>query len=254
MTTSVIICVSDQELYRKALGASLDRDHGEPVEVISIDNTANKFSAPQALNLGADHACGEILVFLHQDVVLPADWFHKLRDQIRIVEKSRGTWGVLGPFGVSIRGGMVGHIKDPHGYRKWGRLPCRVQSLDEVCLVVRRGGALRFDETIGGFHFYGADLCLQAQRRGMSCYAIDALLEHLSAGKAEGQFWEVARRFEEKWKAISGGPDVVETTCGIFRTGEGLKAVCAELIARLRRKAWRRWRRVTGFRPDGAIS
>jgi len=145
MDFSVVACVSDQELLCRALGSCLERAQDEPVELIVIDNAGNRYSVPQALNLGAARAHGEILVFLHQDVLLPPGWFGRLSDQIRTVEALFGSWGVLGVFGVSLRGWMVGHVQDPHGYRKWGRLPCRVQSLDEVCLAIRRESGLRFD-------------------------------------------------------------------------------------------------------------
>ncbi len=182
---SVVTCVSDQDLLRRTLGSSLKEAHGAPVELIAIDNSGTRYSAPEALNLGAAQAQGEILVFLHQDVRLPPAWLMQLSEQIRVVEASFGSWGVLGVFGVTSWGQMVGHVNDPHGYRQWGRLPCRVQSRDEVCLVVQRDSGLRFDETLGGFHFYGADLCLQARQRGAGCYAIDACLEHLSGGRKD---------------------------------------------------------------------
>lgn len=245
MTFSVVVCVSDQDLLRKALGSCLEKAHAEPVELIAIDNSTNQYSGPQALNLGAARAHGDVVVFLHQDVLLSGGWFQRLSDQIAIVEGTSGNWGVLGVFGVSGGGRMVGHIKDPHGYRKWGRLPCPVQSLDEVCLAVRRESGLRFDEDLGGFHFYGADICLQARRQGLGCYAIDACLEHLSGGKVDGRFWEMAGRFETKWRGIPGGPAVVETTCGVFRMRTDVRAAGVFAFAKFRRKVWRRLCRPT---------
>lgn len=243
---SVVTCVSDPDLLRQTLGSSLPEAHREPVELIAIDNAGNRYSAPQALNLGAARAGGEVLVFLHQDVRLPPAWFTRLAEQIRTVEESFGSWGVLGVFGVTSWGKMVGHINDPHGYRRWGHLPCRVQSLDEVCLVVRRDDGLRFDEELGGFHFYGADLCLQAQQRGAGCYAIDACLEHLSGGRKDVRFWEMAGRFEAKWRSVPGSPSAIATTCGIFQTQAGTGAICIKAISGLQRKLWHRLQRPTG--------
>jgi hypothetical protein len=243
MDFSVVACVSDQEVLHRALGSCLEKAHDEPVELIAVDNAGNRYSAPQALNLGAARARGEVLVFLHQDVLLPEGWFDRLADQIRTVEQYFGSWGVLGVFGVSLWGWMVGHVQDPHGHRKWGRLPCRVQSLDEVCLMIRRDSGLRFDEELGGFHFYGADLCLQAQQRGTHCYAVDACLQHLSGGRVDGPFWEVARRFEAKWRRTPGGPRIVETTCSVVRTKAGVPAAWLERTTGLRRRVYGRLRR-----------
>jgi hypothetical protein len=240
MAFSVVSCVSNRELFQEALGASAEMARREPVEFVAIDNAENQYSAPQALNRGAALANGEVLVFLHQDVHLPAGWFERLSDQIRIVERTSRDWGVLGVFGVSQDGRMVGHIDDPHGLRRWGCLPCRVQSLDEVCLVIRSESGLRFDDELGGFHLYGADLCLQAQKRGMDCYALDVPLKHLSGGKVDDRFWKMARRFETKWRNMAGSPAAVETTCGIFQTRDGIFATCVAVSWKLRRKLRRR--------------
>jgi len=247
----VVTCVSDPDLLQKTLGASVRESAGAPAELIAIDNSDSQYSAPQALNLGADQAHGAVLVFLHQDVLLPPGWFGRLSQQIQTVEETFGPWGVLGVFGVTSWGKMVGHINDPHGYRRWGALPCRVQSLDEVCLVVRRDSGLGFDEQLGGFHFYGADLCLQARQRGASCYAIDACLEHLSGGRKDARFWEVAGRFEAKWRNVPGSPSAIATTCGIFRTQAGTEAVCIQALSGLQRKMWHRLQRVAGTGRGG---
>jgi hypothetical protein len=250
---SVVTCVGNDDLFRDALQSSLPAAHGGRVELIAIDNSDNRYSAPQALNLGAARAAGDVLVFLHQDVRLPPSWFAQLSSQTRAVEESYGSWGVLGVFGVTPWGRMVGHIDDPHGYRRWGGLPCRVQSLDEVCLVVRRDSDLRFDEGLGGFHFYGADLCLQARERGVGCYVIDACLEHLSGGRTDAQFWEMAARFEAKWRRVPGTPSIMETTNGVFRIRAGAKAVFLQHAAQRRREMWLRFQRLTRTaRDEGA--
>jgi hypothetical protein len=67
-------------------------------------------------------------------------------------------------------------------------------------LAVPRGTPLRFDPQLG-FHFYGADLCLQARTRGLAAVALDALCLHnsRSVGLPES-FFPSARALTAKWR------------------------------------------------------
>jgi hypothetical protein len=58
-------------------------------------------------------------------------------------------------------------------------LPHKVLALDEVLIAVRKSS---------GFHCYGADLCFEADRRGLKTVAIDAPLVHLSTGKLDENY------------------------------------------------------------------
>ena len=51
-----------------------------------------------------------------------------------------------------------------------------------------------------GFHFYGADLCLEARRRGLAVAALDAICFHHSRGIGlPPDFWPSAEAFKAKW-------------------------------------------------------
>jgi hypothetical protein len=63
------------------------------------------------------------------------------------------------------------------GLREPGPLPARVASPDELLLAVPRYTPLRFDPALG-FHCYGADIALQARRRGLAAVAVDAPCPH----------------------------------------------------------------------------
>ena len=192
------------------------------------------------MNLGIEKSRAPLVVCCHQDVRLPDGWLDRFLGQIARVEDRDRQWGVAGVMGVGFNGAFAGHIRDPHTSRPFGRLPRKVQSLDEVCLAIRRDGGLRFDEGLGGFHLYGADLCLQAGMKGMSCYALDACLEHLSGGKLDESFYRMADRLCAKWRVAPGAPSLIETTCGVFQIGSGIHASILSWGTRLRRKCWRR--------------
>lgn len=238
---SIVCCVSRPDVFQDCLVRSLEQDGTiARMEIIPVDNTGNRYSAPEALNLGLDQASARIVVCCHQDVRMPEGWLDRFLRQIELIEKTDSRWGGVGVMGIRHNGAFAGHVKDPHTDRPFGRLPEKVLALDEVCLAVRRDGGLRFDEGLGGFHFYGADLCLQARLGGMQCYAVDAPLEHLSGGRCDESFYQAADRLRRKWRSVPHAPLVIETTCGVFPLRDGVRAFLLTRLVKLRRKFW--WR------------
>jgi hypothetical protein len=218
---SIVVVYNDDECLNKALLPSL-RNQTAEYELITLNNTSMQFeSAAEALNHGLKQATCRYVAFVHQDVVLPSYWIKRLLSQLSIVDKVNDNWGVVGVSGVTASGHQVGHIVDPYGHRCYLPLPREVQSLDEVCLIIRKESGLRFDEELGGFHFYGSDLCLQARVKGLPNFAVDACLEHLGKGKMDADFHRIAARLLEKWKGRYCPIRVIETTCGIFRLQTG---------------------------------
>lgn len=233
---SIITCVNDFDKYEKHVHSPF-ADSSQNVELIAIDNTANGLSIPQALNQGLKKASGRIVVFCHQDVIFPQEWIEKLFEQISIIEKTNQNWGVLGTFGVAKNGMLAGHIIDYCGHFHCLPLPVEVQSLDEHCLIIRKDIALSFDEELGGFHLYGADICLEAMAKGMTNYAIDACVEHMSpGGKVDDNFEEVMNKLYLKWRHKNPPLPVIETTCRLCRLQAGLRGRLAYAIAKYKRK------------------
>jgi hypothetical protein len=252
MKFSLITCSNNIDSYTRNVVASISQGAAEP-ELLLVDNRDNRFSLPEALNLGAANATGDVLIYCHQDVIFPPDWLRVAEAQLRLVAVRDPRWGVVGVMGVQAGGRLAGHIRDPHRLTRMGTLPCIVESLDEVCLFVRRNSGLHFDEELGGHHFYGADLCLAARRAGMKCHAIDAPLQHLSAGKKNDEFYRLAAKLKAKWSRIPRSPLAIETTCGAFLLRDTVSARLAVGFKQLRRRArmrlWRWTRPAPGASP-----
>lgn len=204
---SFISCVNNFQTYRDCVLASLDRSRlRSNQEYITINNTENKYSVAEALNSGAEKAKGEILVFCHQDVYFLSGWLKKVWRQI---ENLGNDWGVAGILGAELTNGS----KRKYGvYRtgsnkEYGRRldrPKLVQTLDEMCLIVRREvfeNGLRFDERFRGFHMYGIDICLEAMKNGLKCYCLEAPVRHYSPEnrKLTGDFLKNLKIFKQKW-------------------------------------------------------
>jgi hypothetical protein len=63
-----------------------------------------------------------------------------------------------------------------------------------------------------GFHFYGADLCLQAREQGLTAVAVEALCFHNQrAVELPPGFFPSGRAFAKKWEKRLP----VKTTCAV---------------------------------------
>ncbi len=221
---SFVVCCSDEAVLERDLLASRCGGADSPHEVIVVKNAP---SAAAGLNLGLDRAWNDLVVCVHQDVYLPAIWDRLMRRQYRTAERWFGPIGVAGVYGVGpVEDGpggpaarRIGWVEDRGRVLSEGPgLPAPVATLDELLLIVRRDLSLRFDPELG-FHLYGADLCLQAQERGLAVVALGAPCRHRSrsVGLPEA-FFGSARVFARKWAHRLP----VATPCVVFDRVGGL--------------------------------
>ncbi len=195
--------------------------NGFQAAIDPIDNRGNRYSCPEAYNLAWERAHSEYLVFCHEDVIFPPDWLAYLRQALEAIHKPDYPWGVLGAVGrISKR--FFGHCTDLEGIDRCdGPLPAVVETLDELCLIVRRDLPLRFDEKLGGYHLYGVDLCIQAWEKDLCCFAADLPLRHNSlTTHRPPAYHRIKKRLQRKWmfrrKKIG---KLIYTPCGRIRFG-----------------------------------
>lgn len=201
MPLSIIVATNNENLLTGTLLSS-PALRGSGCQVIRKQGFS---SAAAAYNSGLQEANHEILVFVHQDVYLPAAWTRDLSIALSYLTDYDPLWGVLGVFGV--RRGVAertGFCYSTGLQRVLGQpfhAPLTAQSLDELLLVVRKSACLSFDPQLPGFHLYGTDLCLQAEQRGMNNYIIPAFCIHNSNGLQyyPAAYWESYRYMRSKW-------------------------------------------------------
>ena len=162
-------------------------------------------SASAACNEALEMATGEIVIFVHQDVFLPAGWFARLESAIQWLDVTDSNWGVLGIYGMTAdRQGRGWVYSTGLGARLGGPFPVphEVRTLDEVVLVIRRSSGLRFDEHLPGFHMYGTDICLRAESRGCRNYVVPCFAIHNSNGirNLPPAFWQACQYVRRKWR------------------------------------------------------
>ena len=214
MNISVVCCVYNTKNFERDLKPSLEKQI-KKTQNIFLYNTENNYGVPSVLNYGVTQATGDIIVFVHEDIVLDENWIVNLENRVEEIEKFDPAWGVLGVAGRGFKGEGAVRFQDPGG--KWvsGKCPARVQTLDECCLIIKKGKGLSFDERFQ-YHFYGADICLQSTSKGFNTYVVDCFLKHTSRGSRNKQFMLEGKVFMDKWREFLKGKTVYLTT-GEFR-------------------------------------
>lgn len=181
---SIVTLVNDMALYNQSVLCSL-MGQGASFDFFPILHAK---SASIGLNEGIKNSPNDIVVCCHQDVMFPKDWALVVFNAF--AKTSQREPGVLGAFGRDLHLNTAGNIWNPRPKRRQGgtSLPTEAMSLDEHCLIFRKSSGLRFDESLPGWHAYGADICLAAREKTLGCWVFDSCgLEHLSErGSGEG--------------------------------------------------------------------
>ncbi len=203
-------------------------------EYLWIDNTSgDQICAYRGLDAILEVALGEYVILCHQDVRLLADGRMDLEDRLAGLSSRDANWALAGNAGGVSPGRLALRITDPHGAdQNTGDLPQAVESLDENFIVVRRRARVGFSRDLSGFHYYGADICLNAAVAGYTAYVIDFHLAHLSAGRKSKAFDDNERAFRSKWcRALS--PRWLQTTCALMRlSGSSLGGITGLIAER----------------------
>lgn len=249
--------VNDHAQYSKMQRSFREGGFGDDCEWLFIDNSrGNVATAYDGLNQLLDQASGEYVILCHQDLLLIDDDRSTLDRRIAQLEELDPDWAVAGNAGAEFPGVLAIRITDKAGSdQNTGRFPRKVMSLDENFMIVKRKARLGFSRDLSGFHFYGADLCLNADIRGWTCYVIDFHLEHLGSASTGKPFEEAERAFRAKWSRALRDR-TMQSTCALVRISGSGNPVTNRLRERVSRRLarWARTvdkRRIRASRPDG---
>lgn len=170
---TIVAAVNNPIACRQYLQSSSVLSGGHPHQLLLQQGFT---SAAAAYNAALDEAEHDVVVFVHQDVVLPQTFTHDLDTAIAAAPPN---WGILGVYGADAARRDLGRVwtqgLGSHGQPLLRLTPA--ETLDELVLIVRKDGGLRFDSELG-FHLYGADLCLQARARGLGVFVFQSECRH----------------------------------------------------------------------------
>ncbi|MFN3868544.1 MAG: hypothetical protein ACK4MF_05705 [Hyphomicrobiaceae bacterium] len=245
--------VNDMAHYEAMRGSLRAGGFSGDCEYLYIDNTRGpQIGAYSGLNTLLNEARGDYVILCHQDIRLLTEGRRELDRCLADLDSRAPDWALAGNAGGVAPGVLAIRITDPHGAdRRVGTLPQRVASLDENFIVVRRDARIGFSKDIEGFHFYGADICLNADIAGWQAYVIDFHIAHLSAGNKDENFAMAEAAFRAKWsRALQ--PRWLQTTCSLMRlSGDQIGQLAGRLVEGSFRRISRRlpgsqgWTRAT---------
>ncbi len=221
---SVVTLLRNEESYRRMLRSY--RDYGftpENSEFIAIDNRIeNLCDGFQGSRLALSQAQGRYVVFCHDDLELLQDSFDDLCQLLQSLEAQDPFWMIAGMAGgvyrqLGVRPGrnlVASRVSDRWGAGRkvGGAFPRRVESLDEMFLLMPRLRAPQSSIDLSGYHFFGTDLCLQAELAGGTAYVINFHVFHHGKAHKGPEYWEQKSRIEAKYNAIFPGRTVLTTT------------------------------------------
>ena len=150
-------------------------------EFIVIDNTLNLHyqTLGQAMNAGISQARHDLIVVVHEDVLLLPGWQALFESSLRRLEKEVPNWLVLGVVGWT-GSTILGSCSDPSGLHnaKWRGVYEEVAHIDEQLLVFKRNSGLIPDSNLPTIHNHSRDLIQSAKAMGQKCYVLRAPTVH----------------------------------------------------------------------------
>ncbi len=222
--------ITRPEVYRTAAEVGI-RQAAEPdSEVFSGPSIGSIFESYNALiDRAAAHPELEALVLVHQDTeIVDQDFCQRVR--AALTDPDVGLVGCVGAVGVrsiawwegSVSAASFVHRYDDHGGGElpafswaWGDAPPyarvgEVDTLDGFLLVLSPWVVqnVRFDESLGQFHGYDLDFCLQVRAAGRKVVTAEfrAVHHHSLEPFDDPEPWIDAHiRVAEKWDGVLPG-------------------------------------------------
>lgn len=228
-----IVCVyNDEPVLASCLEQSVAAQSGlaPQSELLAIDNRTGRFStAGAALNHGARAARNDVVVFVHQDVVL-----HSLPalEEVAAELLDSPDIGILGAVGIDGDRRIIGRIRDRIvRVGASAPVPQDVETLDEVLLMMTTEQVRRewlSEDPLLAWHAYGVEYAARMRRAGLRAVARDIPLTHNSLSTNLAKLDLAHRRVGDAYPELLP----MHTTCGtIHRDG----AVAATLAGGRRR-------------------
>jgi len=152
-------------------------------QLVIVDNTQNLFfpNLGAALRAGMERAEHDLIVLIHEDVLLVDNWQAQFEASLGYLEAEHPDWDLVGSVGWSEGGDLFGHWSDPHSLKPVNTIGEKdfvaLARLDEHILVLRRDGDIRPDPELPTIHQLGIDL-VQQQKKQSGTFAINAPTIH----------------------------------------------------------------------------
>ena len=187
-------------------------------EVIPFENNG-EYSLTEVYNKILEQSTNDIVILCHDDIYFDSkNWGQKILNHF----KRKNDYGILGLAGTTSMpksakwwedfSKMKGIVNHEHEGKKWESKysQSKGNELDDVVLVDglfivinKKNIKKKFNEEIGGFHFYDVDFSFRNFIEGVKIGVMyDVRVTHKSVGQTNEQ-WEKNREiFAEKYKEV----------------------------------------------------
>ena len=185
---SIVCCYNKLHEFNKMLESLKNQDVA--YEIIAVNNVENEFrSAADALNWGAKRANGDILVFLHQDIIfLKTDSLRRFTDTLSIC---KNKCCVVGLFGAARQ-------------KKGFATEYEIQdTLDECCVAMSRATWEKYpfnNQLCNGWHLYVVEQCIRIREAGGQVISGHFDIQHISTGNVDEKYMETFKQLLIRYK------------------------------------------------------
>lgn len=213
MKISIIIC-SRAEKIPDNQAENIKQTIGDvDYEVVAIDNHDNRYSIFQAYNEGVKRAMGDVLCFMHDDILFQTNGWGNLLESL-FNDNTIDACSVIGSTYVRKAPSYTGHGK--YNCKNWiqedGHIHENADIIHPVitfdgmwfCIRKRCFEIIRFDDvTYSGFHFYDMDTGVQLYQAGFKTVFVPGIdIFHPIGGDFNLQWLLNSYAFYNKWKHV----------------------------------------------------
>jgi hypothetical protein len=243
---SICTIVNNTMEYRLMRNSFEEAGFNGSCEYITIDNSnQNRMDAYKGINWFLNTVKGEFIIIVHQDVRC-IDRKEKLISVLKQLALADPSWAVCGNAGCNGYRNCYFYMIYPGKEKPSKQLPKKVTSLDEALLIVNALHKPALSANLKGFHLYGTDICLNAEREGHTSYVIPFLTEHLSTGNLSELTRYLPAFLDNYDYTRKNKTHFIQTTCTKFYLGNSRrqtslynKKILFEII--------KAWERIKGF-------
>ena len=220
---SIFTFVRDVISYNRMLKSYADYGFTtENTEFIAIDHRkVNMMNGYQLSRFAQARSKGRYVILCHDDIELLQNSHSELLSRLGELTETDPLWmiagvagGVYGSGSTSKPKKVASRISDRWGpgRRVHGPFPRLVESLDECFLIMPKSRMPQSTLGLEGFHFFGTDLCLQAELAGGAAYVIDFHLFHYGRAHMGAEYGIQKNAIEQHYGKIWPGRVVGTST------------------------------------------
>ena len=218
MSNTVSVVISTKKIDDTYL-KHVEKMFSHPKTQILIYENDGVESLPEIYNAGLRDSVNDIVVFMHDDLILETK---TINDKIIKLFDKNPEFGIIGIAGTTdlvsgtwweIRKSMHGKVHHQKDGKKWLSQFSKESYPDKVKEVVCVDGLFfavhkqrikeNFDESFKGFHFYEIPFCVSNYIKGVKIGLTTKFdITHKSIGETNEQWEQNKKQFEEKFKDV----------------------------------------------------